>query len=356
VSILALMEQGVTLAVEGELLSVERGGSVIQKVRMAEVDEVHVYGGVTLTPGAVAALLRRGIDAVFLSARGRYRGRLSGAVSKNVDVRVAQYSRRSQPAVAATIARGIVAGKVAGQRQVLLRAQREHPQEGLAGAIASLRVLAETAAETADLDVLRGIEGRAAAVYFGVFGRILRHDGFTFRVRSRRPPKDPVNAMLSFGYTLLGGVAQAAVLRAGLDVLLGAFHQPEHGRPSLALDVMEEFRPSLVDALVLRLVNRREVAPEDFEAAPSEEADPFDAGETPPGEGGGDAGEARGVWLNESGRRIFFRAWGRRLHELHHYPPQGRRLMAEEIVQQQVYAMARLIKGESDVYDAFVPR
>jgi CRISPR-associated protein Cas1 len=359
---LSLMEQGVALAVDGELFSIERAGKVIQQVRMGEVDEVLVYGNVSLTPSAVAAILRRGIDAVFLTARGRYRGRLVGLTSKSVELRVAQYERLQQPAVASAAARGIVVGKIAGQRQVLLRAQREHRREGLAEPIAELRMLTGTVSATESIDTLRGLEGRAAAVYFGALGLCIRNPSFGFTRRSRRPPADPVNAMLSFGYTLLAITVEAAVLRAGFDPLLGAFHRPEHGRPSLVLDVMEEFRPSLVDALVLRLVNRREVAPEDFERAPDDSGDPFEGA----GEDAGDAAvvpdedeirrRASGIWLSESGRRVFFRAWGRRLRDTHFYPPLAKRFTSEEIIQHQVYALARLVRGEASSYEAFVPR
>lgn len=270
------MEQGITLAVDGACFSIERGGAVIQQVRMAEVDEVLVHGSVTLTPAAIAALLRQGIDTAFLTVRGRYRGRLAGPLSRNVALRVAQYTRLSDPAVSLAIARGVVSGKIAAQRQILLRAQREHHHGALAEPIGALRILSTKAGRSEDIAALRGVEGRAAAVYFGALGHCIRNEAFSFHRRSRRPPADPVNAMLSFGYALLGRIVETAVLRAGLDPFLGAFHAPEHGRPSMALDMMEEFRPSLVDALMLRLVNRREVAPEDFERAPDEEPDPFE--------------------------------------------------------------------------------
>jgi CRISPR-associated protein Cas1 len=351
---LTLMEQGVTLAVDGERFSIERGGAVVQQVRMGDVDEVLLFGNVSLTPAAIATLLRRGVDTVFLSMRGRYRGRLAGPLSKNIDLRMRQYDRLRQPEVALSIARAIVAGKLANQRTLLLRVQREQQLEDVAGAIAQIRLAAGAALTAPDLNVLRGLEGRAAAAYFPALGRAIRNPAFTFERRTRRPPRDAVNAVLSFGYTLLGIAAESAILRVGFDPLLGSFHAPEYGRPSLALDLIEEFRSVAVDSLMLRLVNRREVAPEDFEAAPAPEgAEPGeDADQVEPAE----RGSTPGVWLNEGGRRVFFRAWSRRLREVLLYPARQQRLELDDILRQQAYHLARVVRGDDDVYVPFVPR
>lgn len=349
---LALMEQGITLAVEGEMFSVERNGKVIERLRMAGVDEVLLFGGINVTPAAVACLLNRGIDTVFLSVRGRYRGRLLGKPGRNVELRIAQFERLRDPAVTLALARSIVAGKVTNQRYVLLRAQREQKRDDLAEAVAALRRVLRMVEAAPSVEVARGLEGQASAVYFGVFGRCIRNPQFAFTGRSRRPPRDPVNAMLSFGYTMLGTVMESAVLRSGLDPMLGAFHSADYGRPSLVLDLIEEFRPIFVDALALRLVNRREVTPEDFEEPPDEvEAAWADDSEPEPA-----AAPARAVWLGETGRRVFFRAWGRRLRETHVYEPRGQALTLEEIIQQQVYHLARVIRGEDSAYEPFVVR
>jgi CRISPR-associated protein Cas1 len=371
---LALMEQGMTLAVEGEQFAIEREGTVVNRVRMAEVDEVLVFGTITLTPAAIAALLQRGVDTVFLSAHGRYRGRLVGKPGRNVELRLAQFEGLQDKAVALPLARALVGGKVANQRYILLRAQRESASAGsaqgkredLAEAIGNLRRLLEGMETAESVEAIRGLEGQAAAIYFGVFGKCIRNRDFTFTARTRRPPRDPVNAMLSFGYTLLGALMESAVLRVGLDPLLGVFHTPEYGRPSLVLDLIEEFRPVLVDALTLRVVNRREVAAEDFEelhddaelaAVGEEEPAPLAGGPAPSSAERAARSEAgRAVWLGPTGRRVFFRAWGRRLRETHFYPVRGQTLMLEEIMQQQVYQLARLLKGEIRDYQAFVVR
>lgn len=353
---LALMEQGLTVGVEGELLSIERAGRRIELVRVADVGEVQIFGSIALTPAAVALVLARGIDVVFLTPRGRYRGRLVGRGSRNVELRRHQFVRLADPAFALAVGKGVVAGKIANQRNLLLRAQREHRREDLADAIGGMRQMLARVEGAASLDELRGLEGQAAALYFGSFGKCLRNPAFTFTRRSRRPPRDPVNAALSFGYTLLGTVMESIVLRVGLDSMMGAFHQPDYGRPSLMLDLIEEFRPIVVDALVLRLFNRRELAKEDFEAGLEEVeavwAEP-DADRERGGEGGGDA---QGIWLGETGRRVFFRAWGRRLRDIVYYPPRGQRLTLEEIMEQQAYHFARVLRGQEEAYCPFVPR
>jgi CRISPR-associated protein Cas1 len=350
---LALMEQGLTVSVEGELFSIERAGRRIELVRVADVGEVQIFGSIALTPAAVALALARGIDVVFLSPRGRYRGRLVGCGSRNVELRRQQFVRLADAEFALVLGKGVVAGKIANQRNLLLRAQREHRREDLADAIGGMRQMLDRIERAASLDELRGLEGQAAALYFGSFGKCLRNPAFTFSRRSRRPPRDPVNAALSFGYTLLGTVMESIVLRVGLDPMMGAFHQPDYGRPSLMLDLIEEFRPVVVDALVLRLFNRRELAKEDFEAGLDEvEAVWAEEGETE-AEG---SREAQGIWLSETGRRVFFRAWGRRLREVVYYPPRDQRLTLEEVMEQQAYHFARVVRGEEDRYRAFVPR
>lgn len=353
---LALMEQGLTVGVDGELFSIERAGHRIEMVRVADVAEVQVFGAIALTPAAVAMVLARGIDVVFLTARGRYRGRLVGRGSRNVELRRHQFVRLTDPAFALVMGRRVVSGKIANQRNLLLRAQREHRREDLADAIGGMRQLIARVDNAATLDELRGLEGLAAALYFRSFGKCLRNPAFTFTKRTRRPPRDPVNAALSFGYTLLGTAMESIVLRVGLDPMMGAFHQPDYGRPSLMLDLIEEFRPVAVDALVLRLFNRRELAREDFEAG-LDDVEAVWAGEhEKTGEARDNEGSERGIWLGESGRRVFFRAWGRRLREVVFYPPREQRLTLEEIMEQQVYHFARVLRGQEAAYRPFVPR
>lgn len=343
------MEQGLTLGVDGERFSVERNGVSVDRVRMGDVDQVLVFGGVTLTPAAVAALLRTDTDTVFLTQRGRYRGRLAGRGGRNVQRRIAQFERLRDTGWALSFAQRVVAGKIANQRALLLRSQREQRRTDLTVAIGAMRRAAEAVPGASSLDELRGREGQASAAYFSVFGHCLRNRDFSFRGRNRRPPRDPVNALLSFGYTFLLTTMESALLRAGLDPMLGALHSPEYGRASLALDLIEEFRPVLVDGLVLRVINRRELRREDFEEFVGDLDDPLveqvQAADPLPV-----------VWLAESGRRVFFRAWGRRLRETHLYEPRGQTLTFEQILRQQAYHFARTLEGTEAVYTPFVAR
>lgn len=348
---LAIMEQGTLLTADGEMLVVARGDETIRRVRMADLDQVLLFGAITLAPPAVAVLLRRGIDTVLLTQRGRYRGRLVGAFNRNVERRVAQFERLRDPATALAIARQVVAGKIANQRSLLLRIQREQKLPALGQAIAEMRRAHAAALVATGLDQLRGMEGQASALYFGVFGQCIRNPAFRFAGRTRRPPRDPVNAILSFGYTLLVTAMESAVLRAGLDPMLGSLHLMEFGRPSLVLDLMEEFRPVLVDSLALRLVNRRALRREDFEEFVDEPGDPLAEAEADTGTGGETI-----VWLAESGRRIFFRAWGQRFRETHWYEPRGQTLTFEQILRQQVYHFARVVTGEDGAYMPFTVR
>jgi CRISPR-associated protein Cas1 len=370
---LSLTEQGTTLHAEGDLLVVRRGEAVLHRVRAAELDQVLVFGRIELTSGALALLLHRGIDVALLTARGNFRGRLVGRQPKNVALRLAQYQRVSDPAFCLRVARRVVAAKIKHQRDVLLRAQRRLQDEPLALALGQLRLLGERIEAVGDLDVLRGLEGQAAAVYFGQFDKLLRNDRFRFAGRTRRPPRDPVNACLSFGYAVLGTVIETEIYRCALDPQLGFFHQPAFGRPSLMLDVLEEFRP-LVDLLVVRLVNRRQLGPADFEQRTGQSLAEVLADEAPSGEPGepidalpGQPTPAPtpqnpettqpvvGVYLNQTGRKVFLAEFFRRLRERMDYPPRDAALELRDIVRQQIYHLARVIEGDQPDYLPFVP-
>ncbi len=371
---LAISEQGTSVHADGDMLVVQRGKSVLRRLRAAELEQVLLFGGVEMTRQAMNVLLRREIEMVLLTQDGKFRGRLSGRGSKNVQLRLAQYQRSSDPAFCLRVARSVVAGKLQNQRQVLLRAQRQLQDNDLAAAIGNLRVLGQRAAECTDLDVLRGFEGQGAAVYFGQFGKLIRHPDFAFTSRNRRPPRDPVNAMLSFGYAVLGSLAETKIYAAGLDPMLGFLHQPAYGRPSLMLDLLEEFRP-LVDTLVLRVINRRQVSVRDFEQPTgqslaemlaedllrpqSEEPvillmDDSSADQSP-GEivavaREGDSTPKVGVYLNGTGRKIFLNELFRRMRERLYYPPREAQFELRDVLQQQIYQLARVIEGHQDQY------
>lgn len=397
---LAISEQGLAVHAEGDLLALQRGKNVVRRVRVAELEQVLLLGRVEVSSGAIALLLRRGVEVVWLTLNGRFRGRLVGRMTKHVTLRLVQYQRASDADFCLRVASRLVAAKIYQQRQILLRAQRKLQDEGLAETLGRLRLLHARAQGCTSLDSLRGLEGAAAASYFAHFGQLLRNDAFRFHGRTRRPPRDEVNAMLSFGYAVLGSILESELYRCGLDPLLGFFHQPAFGRASLMLDLLEEYRP-LVDTLVLRVVNRRQLSPQDFERRTGEQlADllrgpdvpqagvPVDAGTTveddfltawdtqsdecdafvqpPDGAAGGtnSAGPAPtppaepviGVYLGDMGRRVFLNELFRRLRERLHYPPRDASFELRDIVREQVYHLARVLELKEDEYIPFVPQ
>lgn len=267
---LYLTEQQSKIRLSNQRLQVEREVSpfhadqveVLLSLPLAHVDSLILLGNISLTTPAIHALLRRGVPVVFLSAQGEYLGRLEGELSPHVPLRKMQYLRHSEENFVLEMARRFVRAKLAHQRAMLQRYQRTHPGISLCDFIQALdRFLAELERKTT-LSALRGLEGTATAAYFRAVRTLLHHDwGFT--ERNRRPPRDPVNVLLSFGYTLLAEACRGAVEAVGLDPYLGFLHEVAYNRPSLALDLMEEFRP-VIDGLVLWALNGGQIKPEDF--------------------------------------------------------------------------------------------
>lgn len=346
--LVAITEPGVTVTLDGESLLLRRGGKGGERLRIHDIDQMLFFGPVEVTHAALMRLLAHGVDVVYLTAAGGFRGRLQGPLGRNIALRMAQFERLADQSFAFGLARQIVAGKIGNQRRLLVRAQQTLADDDIAQELVGLRHRLRDAPLARDREELLGIEGAASAGYFRAFGRAIRNPLFSFSSRTRRPPRDPVNACLSFGYALVGTLLEGDVAAAGLDPMLGALHQPAYGRPSLALDILEEFRPVLVDALVLRLINRRQLVPADF--APPSEALGQDqlAVEAEPLEGA--------VYLAATGRKVFLAEFLRRLREEAYYAAAGGRYTYREILRQQVYHMARVIKGENDRYQPFEMR
>jgi len=265
---LFITEQGATLRKEANRLVVERDEQRLLEIHDFKVDRVVVLGNVQLTTQAMTFLVERGIDTTFLSLHGKLKARLVPLESKNSLLRVRQYERIHDRAFALAVAKAIVAAKLDNCSELLKRHQRNHQNCDFRLELSQLAYLSAEAAVRNSLDSLRGIEGQAAAVYFLGFARTLRRQ-LQFTKRTRRPPRDPVNALLSFGYTLLYGEAIASLSSTGFDPYLGFYHSFQYGRCSLALDLMEEFRPLIVDRLVLRIINLEVLRAEDFETDPN---------------------------------------------------------------------------------------
>jgi CRISPR-associated protein Cas1 len=328
-----VMQRGASVRREGALLNVYVGNKREAQISTHDLGQLVLMGNVLLTPAALDLLLERGVDTVFLTVYGRYRARIVGAGSSHVTLRLAQYAAFSEPSRALEVAKAIVRGKVENQRRYLVRQAREGRSAGARRACLSMRATLERLAAAGTLDEVRGCEGAAAAAYFRVFGEVITADGFSFDGRNRRPPMDPVNAMLSFCYTLLANVVEAAVHVVGMDPYLGTLHAPEPGRPSLVCDLQEEFRTPLVDAMVVAAMNLGVVEPGDFEqGAPGEP-----------------------VWMKREAVRSLAQLFERRLARAVRYEPVGKRLPYRMVVEQQVRRMARAVV-EGEPYEAFRPR
>jgi len=273
----------------GQRLLVEHQGRTLATARLRELTHLVLIGSVQLSSSALAACLEAPVETVFLSMSGRYRGRLAPAEGKNVFLRQTQFRRLDDPSFRLATARAIVAGKLRSMRGLLKRQELNHPEFELKEAIAALDEAMDAARESSAMASLLGVEGQGARVYFGAFPQIVRCE-LTFGGRSRRPPRDEVNAALSFGYTLVGSELAGALAAVGLDPDVGLMHELHYGRPSLALDLLEEFRQPVVDRLVLSLVNRRVLRAEQFEKR-SDGA----------------------VYLNAQGRDLFIRYYHRTL-------------------------------------------
>lgn len=328
---LYVTEPGAMVETEAGQLLVTKGGEVLRAVPAVKVEAVVLVGPVGLTTPALGVLLDRGIDAVLLTAAGAYRGRLTTDLARNVELRRQQYRRADGPAFCLAVGRAIVAGKIRNQRTLCLRWDETNEDPATVAAAAELRGLRDQAGTAPDLAALMGIEGRASERYFAVFRGRLRPP-WTFSRRARRPPPDPVNALLSLLYTLLHESCAAALHAAGLDPAIGFLHRPHYGRASLALDLMEEFRPVVADSVVLTMLNKRILLPEDFE----------------PG--------AEGTRLSRRGWRVVAEQYAHRLETL--VTPEGitRRITYRRLLEVQARRLRKTITGETPTYEPFAPK
>ena len=326
--------QGAYLRKEGETVVVEVEKEIRLRLPLLNLGGLVCFGNVLCSPFLLGACAEAGIAVSFLTEFGRHLADVVGAPSGNVLLRRAQYRRADDPAASVVLARSFVAGKIANSRHVLRRAVREdcaHPAEVEAAADALAHRLRALAA-AADLDTVRGLEGEAAAQYFGVFNHLIAApDGkFSFRGRNRRPPLDPVNALLSYFYTLLRFDAAAALTVHGLDPAVGFLHRDRPGRDGLALDLIEEFRAPLADRLALTLINRQQVQIRHFRTT-----------------------ETGAVLLTDEGRKEVLTAWQKRKQEEVEHAFLGEKLPIGLLLHAQALLFARHLRGDLDAYPAF---
>jgi len=263
---LYITRQGSYVHKERETVVIEHERKKLMQVPIHSVSGMFCFGNVLVSPALMGFCGEKGVNLAFFTEYGRFYGRLQGKKSGNVLLRRAQYNANETTSL--EIARSMVAAKLVGCRNVLLRQQRNHGvTDSLTKAIKHLAASVRQARHIDNMDSLRGIEGDAVARYFAVFGELINagsRDDFPFAGRNRRPPRDAANALLSFVYSILGQDISAALNGVGLDPQVGFLHADRPGRDSLAQDLLEEFRPWLADRLVLSLINRKQLRAKDF--------------------------------------------------------------------------------------------
>ncbi len=344
-----VLEQNASLVKEGERVLIKKDKSVLHTLHTFKLDQIVLFGNIFLTPPAISYLLSLGIDTVFMGRNGRYRGRLQGPYSKNISLRQKQFCRLSDAEFCLNTARSIVAGKLNNLRTVLLRLNRSRDGLALGDHVLGLKKLREKAGKAKDLEALRGFEGKGSALYFEGFAKGILAQGFEFKKRIRRPPTDPVNALLSLGYAFLLNECLGAVSMIGFDPYIGALHTVEYGRPSLPLDLMEEWRPVIVDTLVLSLFNLKTLTGEDFtfEEKPPDDQEQADEYDT-------DLPHALPVKLTDSGMRKFITQFERKMAQKVAHHLTGQQLCYRDCIREQVRRYARYIRGEEASYQPFV--
>lgn len=336
-SVLYLQEPGSHVGKSSEHLVVQKNGNQLARVPIHQVRQVCVFGNVQLTTQALHTLVEHEIPVVYLTAYGRFIAALNPAPTKNVSLREAQYRSFNDPSVSLQLAREIVRAKLTNQRVLLMRWLRNDNDRGsdepAARALADL-LLRLDQADT--LEVVLGLEGQGAALYFAQFARFLRTPptgiGFDFTARNRRPPRDPVNSLLSFAYALLTKDCFAVACTVGFDPYKGFYHRNRHGKPSLALDLMEEFRPIIADSVVVTLINNNILTSSDFL-----------------------------VWqdtcqLSESGRKKFFAAYEQRKTTEVTHPTYGYKMSYSRMLEVQARMLTAYIRGSIPTYTGFKVR
>ncbi|MBK5966432.1 subtype I-C CRISPR-associated endonuclease Cas1 [Thiocystis minor] len=332
--------EGAWLRKDGAAVEVRHEGETRLRVPLHNLDGILCLGwDISASAHLMAGCAEAGVTLSFCNPHGHFLAAAIGFTSGNVLLRREQYRRADDPASTLAIARNCIAAKIANARTSLLRAQRDRPaapgNAALQQASEELARRLRTAQASNDLDGLRGIEGSAAVSYFAAFPHLLttNHPDLVMRGRSRRPPLDPINALLSFLYSLLAHDCRSALEATGLDAAVGFLHRDRPGRPSLALDLMEEFRPFLADRLALSLFNRQQITARDFECK-----------------------ENGAILLREDSRKRVLVAWQERKKEEITHPFLQEKVAVGLLVHLQARLLARHLRNDLDAYPAFVWR
>lgn len=329
--------QGLRIGRSGDVLTVKDKEKTVQEIRLNDLCQLNLMGNIQITTQAVQSLCEHQIPLCYFSQGGWFYGITSGLLTKNVFLRQMQFRLASEPWFCLRLARQLVAGKIRNQRTMVLRNHLEPDQRLLT----EMKIMADQAARAESLEQLLGIEGNAARLYFLAFSGLVKVESdretptlfrLDFNGRNRRPPRDPVNALLSLAYSLLTKDLTVACYAVGFDPMMGFYHQPRFGRPALALDLMEPFRPLIADSAVLQAINTRMITHRDFvQAGPA-------------------------VLLKPDGRKAFYRAYEQRMDTLVTHPLFEYRVSYRRLLEIQARLLARYMEGEIADYPVFVTR
>ncbi|MCA9729937.1 MAG: CRISPR-associated endonuclease Cas1 [Candidatus Eisenbacteria bacterium] len=331
---LYLQAQGLSVGKSGQVVQIREKGKLIQQVRMLDISQVAVVGNVQVSTQLVHELCRDDIPLTYFSYGGWFNGMTTGAGGRNVQLRIRQFRAAEDAEMSLHVSQRFVRGKILNGRTLLRRNHKSLPD----GVLRELSRLSMAAGRTRDLPSLLGVEGSAAKLYFSHFGDLFRTTalgdlpGFDFQGRNRRPPKDPINCLLSFAYSMLVKDVTVTCQSVGFDPFVGFFHQLRPGRPGLALDLMEEFRPLICDSVVLQVVRTREITESDFIVR-----------------GGACA-------LTPGGRRALIGAYERRMDASVTHPIFRYVISYRRVLEVQARLLARYLTGEIPEYPPFRTR
>ena len=325
------------ISLDGENVVISAERQEIARVPLHNLERIMLFGGAGASPALMGKCVSESLELVFMSRSGKFLARVEGEVNGNVLLRRKQYRVADKPQESLKIARNIIAAKLYNSRWVLERTIRDHSMridtELFKSKSLFLKNAVDNAMKAENIDILRGIEGEAASVYFSVFDDMIlqQKDDFKFNGRNRRPPLDRVNAMLSFAYSLCTSMCTSALEAVGLDAYVGFMHTDRPGRRSLALDLLEEFRAVMCDRFVLTMMNKRTISPDHFEMR-----------------------EDGAVLLNDDGRRAFLTAWQNRKDEEIKHPFLEEKVQWGMIPYTQALLLSRYLRDDLDSYPPFL--
>ncbi|MCI9243872.1 MAG: type I-C CRISPR-associated endonuclease Cas1 [Lawsonibacter sp.] len=334
---LYILSEDIYLSLDGENVVANRDKQAIARYPLHTLQNIITFSYAGASPALMGACAQRQVGLAFCTPRGKFLARVCGEGNGNVLLRRTQYRIADDPNQCCQISRTMIFGKLFNARWSIERTRRDHglrvDSEKLASASKQIYGLLAQAKEAAAPEELRGLEGVGASAYFGVLDEMILGDKetFAFRGRSRRPPLDAVNAMLSFAYSLLAHDCASALEGVGLDSYVGFLHRDRPGRTSLALDLMEELRPCMADRFVLTLINNRQVKAADFQYM-----------------------ESGAVLLTDSGRKTFLKHWQEKKKEALTHPYLGEKLPWGMIPYIQALLLARYLRGDLDAYPPFL--